>query len=153
MVADMHAHYPMHVALREHPSTVDVMRHLEHRPLGAKLQAAILRIAMRVGSDRDLWSGHRVSVEDLRRGDVRLAFSVLYCPEEEFDPSTWDGDPPEDAYFKPLLDQMKDVEDDLALWDADVATVATNRAELDAALATPRGIAFVHCVEGGFHLG
>jgi microsomal dipeptidase-like Zn-dependent dipeptidase len=34
-----------------------------------------------------------------------------------------------------------------------VAAVVTNRAELDAQLATPKGIAIVHCVEGGFHLG
>jgi microsomal dipeptidase-like Zn-dependent dipeptidase len=128
------------------------MGNLHKRSFGAKLRTGILRVAMRVASDRDLWSEHRVSIEGMRRGGVRVAFSVLYCAEEEFDLEHF-GDAPEDAYFKPLLEQMNDVEADLAIWDDDVAAVVRNRAELDAQLATDEGIAMVHCVEGGFHLG
>jgi microsomal dipeptidase-like Zn-dependent dipeptidase len=152
MVADMHAHYPMHVVLRDPASTLNAMCTIRGRPLLSKLQAIVLRVAMRVASDRDLWSEHRVSVETLTRGGVGLAFSVLYCPEQEFDPSTWDGDPPDDAYFQPLVDQMDAVESDLAIWSDSVAEVVTNRADLDERIAAG-GIAFVHCVEGGYHLG
>jgi microsomal dipeptidase-like Zn-dependent dipeptidase len=152
MVADMHAHYPMHVAIGEGAGTLDAMRRMADRALDAKARTLVLRIAMRLASDRDLTSSHRISIEGMQQGNVRLGYSVLFCPSEEFDLERW-GDAPEDAYFQPLLDQMQEVEDDLANWDADVARVVTDRAQLDEVLASDNGIALVHCVEGGFHLG
>src|SRR3954468_22828398 len=112
MWADWHAHYPMHVVAGEGSPTLDAMRRLHDRSLDAKLRTLILRIALRVASDRDLWSGHRISVESMQQGGVRVALSVLFDPNEEFDLEHW-GDDPEDAYFQPLIEQMDRVEEDL----------------------------------------
>jgi hypothetical protein len=54
--------------------------------------------------------GWRVSLERLRRGDVRFVFSVLYQPFAELDFGRWPEGPPEDGYFGALTDQLTAVE-------------------------------------------
>ena len=80
MIADLHAHYPMHVVADVEPGTsVGLMTEAGARPrLVDKLRALVLRVAVRFGSDKDLWSGHRISVPYMREGGVGLALSVLY---------------------------------------------------------------------------
>src|SRR6201999_3106153 len=75
MIADLHAHYPMHVVADvETGATVGPMAEAGAPPrLADKLRALILRVAMRLGSDRDEWSGHRISVPYMREGGVGLA--------------------------------------------------------------------------------
>src|SRR5262249_22941840 len=84
MIADLHAHYPMHVVTDVEPGTaVGLMTEAGARPrLADKVRALILRVAMRLGSDKDYWSGHRISVPYMQEGGVGLVLSVLYRPFE-----------------------------------------------------------------------
>ena len=62
------------------------------------------------------------------------------------------GAPRESGYVESLLAQADLVERDLAANHSTTATLVRDAAELEAARAEDR-IAFVHCVEGGLHLG
>jgi len=156
MLADMHAHYPMHVEQGGPFRTVEEIRRFKRRPLLDKLRAVVLQLASRVFSDKDWWSGDRVTMELLDRGDARLVFSVLFSPADEIDAPHPYPQAPRNAYFGRLLEQLERVEEDLRRHAREGKTatpvVVRSAAELDAA-RDDRAIAFVHCVEGGFHLG
>jgi membrane dipeptidase len=154
MIADLHAHYPMHVVADVGPGTaVGLMTEAGGRPrLSDRLRALILRVAMRLGSDKDLWSGHRISVPYLQEGGVGLVLSVLYRPFEEMDLTKPYAAPPAPGYFDRLLVDLDKVETEVASHGAAEIRVVTNVAELDACLQAG-AIALVHAVEGGFHLG
>lgn len=157
MLADLHVHYPMRVveqrAGTQPGSTVRLMGTARGRSRpGDKLRAFVLRLATRIGSDRDLWSGYRVTVPHLREGGVGVLFSTLYRPFEEMDLDKPYAAPPASAYFDRLLDDLQAVEDEVAGYDRSLIRVAHDRAELDACLADG-ATALVHAVEGGFHLG
>jgi microsomal dipeptidase-like Zn-dependent dipeptidase len=92
-----------------------------------------------------------VTVPLMREGDVGAVLSVLYSPFDEMDLGKRYGDPPDGAYFGRLLDQLELVERDVARQPG-AARVVRSAAELDACVAEGR-VAFVHAVEGGFHLG
>jgi microsomal dipeptidase-like Zn-dependent dipeptidase len=93
-----------------------------------------------------------VTVSSLREGGVRVVLSVLYSPFDEMDLDRPYGAPPESGYLESILDQAGDVEKDLAGNHAATAAIARNPQEIEVAVAQGK-IAFVHCVEGGFHLG
>jgi microsomal dipeptidase-like Zn-dependent dipeptidase len=154
MLADLHAHYPIRVVSDLTPRTaVDQMRRARGRPgFGNKARALILRVASMLFSDRDWWSGYRVTVEQMRTGNVGLAMSVLYRPFEELDLGKRYGAPPASGYFGKLIEDLEDVEREVGRQDPSIIRVVHNRQELDGALADG-AIALVHCVEGGFHLG
>ena len=157
MLADLHVHYPMRVVEQrdgtQPGSTVRLMGTARGRSRpGDKLRAFVLRLATRIGSDRDLWSGYRVTVPYLREGGVGVLFSTLYRPFEEMDLDKPYASPPASAYFDRLLDDLQAVEDEVAGYDRSLIRVAHDRAELDACLADG-ATALVHAVEGGFHLG
>lgn len=155
MLADLHAHYPMHVVADVTPRTaLDSMRRVRGRPFAYdKTRALTLKIASRLLSDRTWWSGYRITVPYLREGDVTIAFSVLYRPFEEMDLSKRYDAPPNAGYFTHLLNDLRTVEDHVATaQDPTQIRVAHNRSELDASLAAGATV-LVHCVEGGFHLG
>ncbi|HSS32601.1 MAG TPA: membrane dipeptidase [Solirubrobacterales bacterium] len=161
MLADMHCHYPMHVIAQEPkrplpgaPSlTVDAMTEVSQRPGWVeKLRALALRTAAsRLNYGDDRW---RVSLDELNAGDVRAVFSVLYEPFAEFDLDEPPGAPPERGYFADLIDQIERVEADL--FEVDPGRVAheviRSGADLDRVSGEGKA-AFMHCVEGGFHLG
>lgn len=161
MLADMHCHYPMHVVAAEPkrplpgtPSlTVEAMTKVSHRPGWLeKLRAAVLRIAAnRFNYGDDRW---RVSLDELTGGDVRAVFSVLYEPFAEFDLDEPPGTPPERGYFGDLIHQIERVEADLREVDPgqDAHEVVRSGADLDRVTGEGK-VAFMHCVEGGFHLG
>jgi membrane dipeptidase len=154
VIADLHAHYPMHVVAELEPdSTLRRMRHAGRpRTLADRFRALVLTVAAMIGSDPHWWSGWRISVPFLRAGGVGVAFSVLYGPFEEIDLGEPYGAPPREAYFAALLRELQQVEDDVAGRDRAEVRIAHDRMELDAAL-TDGATALVHCVEGGFHLG
>jgi microsomal dipeptidase-like Zn-dependent dipeptidase len=154
MIADLHAHYPMHVVTDLEPDTALVrMTHTRNRTtLVDRVRAVILRLASMVASDRDWWSGYRISVPYLRQGNVGLAMSVLYRPFEEMDFSVPYGSPPQPDYFGALLTDLELVEEEVSRHDPAAIVVAHNREELEHALRDGT-TALVHCVEGGFHLG
>lgn len=154
MIADLHAHYPMHVVAELEPDrTLRRMRHAGRpRPLPDRLRALVLSAAATIASDASWWSGWRISAPLLRQGGVGLAFSVLYGAFEEMDLDRPYGASPDASYFGELLRELELVEADVAARDPAEIRVVHGRAELDAALADG-ATALVHCVEGGFHLG
>jgi microsomal dipeptidase-like Zn-dependent dipeptidase len=78
--------------------------------------------------------------------------SVLYSPFDEMDLHQPYGAPPTDDYLQSVLDQAALVELNLKSEHGTTAAIARNPDEVDSALAAGK-VAFVHCVEGGFHLG
>jgi microsomal dipeptidase-like Zn-dependent dipeptidase len=143
MLADMHCHYPMHVVAGAAPP-----------PLPGcldEVRADLLTfLAERINHDDD-W---RVSFDELIAADVRAVFSVLYEPFAEFDLDRLPGTEPESGYFDDLLAQLERVEADLAAIDPGRERHEVVRTGADLERVTGAGkTAFMHCVEGGFHLG
>jgi microsomal dipeptidase-like Zn-dependent dipeptidase len=155
MLADWHAHFPMHVLNNDLTpfTTVEQMRKIGRRPgVRAKFQALVLSVASRLFSHKDWWSGYRISVDGMREGGVGLALSVLYRPFEEMDLDKPYSAPPASGYFRKLIKDLEKVEAHVAAQDPALIRAVHGRAELDRCLADG-AIALVHCVEGGFHLG
>lgn len=161
MIADMHCHYPMHLLARDpglrlrgsrDPAT-KVLSKVSGRPGWVnKLRAFALKTAANfINYEDDRW---RVSLEELERGDVRAVFSVLYEPGAEFDLDKSYGAAPEDTYFGDLLNRLNGVEAELEQLDPDNGRhlVVRSATQLDETLDAGK-VAFMHCVEGGFHLG
>jgi microsomal dipeptidase-like Zn-dependent dipeptidase len=121
------------------------------RRLKDELEADVEGLLARVFNDPSWDAGWRVDLPGLEAGGVRLVCSVLYWPPDEFDLERRYGAPPGPGYFGDLQGQLKYVEEDLRTLDptGDRHVVARAPADLD----DPGRVAFVHCVEGGFHLG
>jgi microsomal dipeptidase-like Zn-dependent dipeptidase len=160
MIADMHCHYPMHLAAeaprRPPPAapnlTPEEMAKDSDRPGWVEeLRAEGLKLAANFLNYGDGW---RVSLEELERGDVRAVFSVLYEAFAEFDLDEPYGAKPEDGYFGDLIARLDGVEEELAAIDPERRRheIVTAAADLDRVTAAGK-VAFMHCVEGGFHLG
>jgi len=154
VLADLHAHYPMHVVGDVTPVTaVERMRQLSgRRSLGDKGRALALGILSRLFSDRDWWAGYRVTVPHIREGGVGLVLSVLYRPFEEMDLEKPYTAPPDSRYFAKLVQDLDDVQAEVDGQDQALIRVVRSRDELDRCLDAG-ATALVHCVEGGFHLG
>lgn len=157
MLADMHCHYPMHVVAEEPkrplPGTPSLSVEAIQPPRWLeKLRAAALRIAAsRPDDGDDRW---RVSLDELTAGDVRAVFSVLYGPFAERDLGEAPGSQPQRSHFAGLLDQIDRVEANLADVDPNRYAHEVVRSGTDLDRVTGEGkIAFMHCIEGGFHLG
>lgn len=163
MIADMHCHFPMQLTAREpkrqlwrreEVRTVDAMtKVVSHRPHWVdNLRALVLKVlAGRINYRDDLW---RVDLPKLVAGDVRAVFSVLFEPFAEFDLDEPYGAKPENSYFNDLLGRLAAVEEELERVDPtrSLHQIVTTAAELDSATEAGK-VAFMHCVEGGFHLG
>ena len=159
----MHCHYPMRLAAevprRRRPQApnlsaeeLEAAANREGRPGWVEeLRADAVRLAARFLNFEDGW---RVSLDELERGDVRAVFSVLFEPFAELDFDRLYGAAPEDDYFDDLLARIDQVEEDLARRDPDRERheVVRTAADLDRVTAAGK-VAFMHCVEGGFHLG
>ena len=154
MLVDLHAHFPMHVVSDVSPKTaLDAMRKVRGQPtLKDKGRALVLKIASLLLNDESAYSGYRISVPQLRAGQVGVVLSVLYCPFEEMDLGEPYAARPRPEYFKALLEDFERVQDDVDARDPTVIRVVASRTELDQCLADG-ATALVHCVEGGFHLG
>lgn len=154
MLLDWHAHYPMQVVEDVSPaSAVERMRRVRGRAtLGDRLRALLLKLASRLGSDKDWWSGYRITLDGLRTGGVGVLLSVLYRPFDEMDLGEPYAAPPSPRYFRDLIGDLELVEADIAARDPATIRVARDRASLEACLRDG-AIALVHCVEGGFHVG
>jgi microsomal dipeptidase-like Zn-dependent dipeptidase len=161
MISDMHCHYPTHL-LAEDPGlplegsrdpVTKAMIKVSGRPGWVnKLRALALKTAANfINYEDDRW---RVSLDELERGDVRAVFSVLMEPGAEYDFDEPYGAPPEDTYFGDIVNRLEGVEDDLRRIDPEGRRhkVVKTAAELDETTAAGK-VAFMHCVEGGFHLG
>jgi microsomal dipeptidase-like Zn-dependent dipeptidase len=153
VIADLHAHYAMHLVPDASKNPFELLATARGRErLMDRVRARLVGFASRFGNYRSFDSGPRVTVPALREGGVGLVFSVLYSFFDELDLDAPYGAPPEPGYLPRLLRQLELVEEDTASNHGGHAVVVRDRASLDAALDDGR-IAFVHCVEGGFHLG
>jgi membrane dipeptidase len=154
VLADLHAHYPMHVIRDVKPdTTLNRMRSVAGRPgIADKARATVLNVLSRLLSDPGLAAGPRVTLPYLQQGNVKLAFSVLYRPFEELDLSRPYTAPPAAGYFAALLEDLEAVERHVARENPAVIRIVHDRTELEQCIAD-EAIALVHCVEGGFHLG
>lgn len=150
VIGDLHCHYAMHLLERvERPR----LRHALRRGISFndRLRAVVMWIANRVANYRTWGSGPRVTLDKLEQGGVKLVLSVLLVPLDEIDLGQPYGAPPQRHYFPDLLEQMNRVERDLANQDPRRTRHVIARSAAD--LNQQDRIAFVHCVEGGFHLG
>jgi microsomal dipeptidase-like Zn-dependent dipeptidase len=147
MLADMHCHFPMHRVDSE-----EAHAHVKDwwGRLGDRVEGEGFELAARFFNDKALNTGWRVSLDGLAAGDVGLVFSVLYWPLSEFELESLHGAPPDPGAFGLLVQQLDDVERELAAADPQGAPHVIVRREAD--LDDPR-MRFLHCVEGGFHLG
>jgi microsomal dipeptidase-like Zn-dependent dipeptidase len=150
MLFDLHAHYPMHVAVRSRDATHEQLR----RWRKAWLRALIVRIASRIANYQGPGDTPGVTLDLMQQGDVGVIFSTLHCPVDEIDHERRYGAPPEPDYFGNLMEQLEDVEADIAAHQAAGrrVTVATSPAELQAALSAQQQV-LIHSIEGGFSLG
>ena len=153
MIADLHAHYAMHLVPDAGASPFELISTAQGRGrLRDRVRARLVGLAGRFANYRSFESGPRVTVPLMREGGVGVALSVLYSFFDELDLDQPYGASPEPGYIDGLLRQLDLVETDIADLHPGEATVVHKPAELDAALAGGR-LALVHCVEGGFHLG
>jgi microsomal dipeptidase-like Zn-dependent dipeptidase len=153
MIADLHAHYPMHLVPEEKGSPIDAITTARgRRGLRDVIRAWLVGIASRFGNYRSFESGPRVTVDSMTAGGVGVAWSVLYAFFDEVDLTKPYAAPPAADYVDDVLSQMDTVEENIARKHADKAAVARNPAELEAALSAGK-VALVHVLEGGFHLG
>jgi microsomal dipeptidase-like Zn-dependent dipeptidase len=129
------------------------LRHCLRRgiPFKDRLRALVMWVANRVANYRKWAGGPRVTLDKLEEGGVRLVLSVLLVPLDEMDLAQPYGAAPQRGYFDDLLEQMERVEGNLAELDPDGRRhLIVSRA---GDLQDRERIAFVHCIEGGFHLG
>src|SRR3954452_7793880 len=154
-MVDLHCHYPMHLLARAPREVIREMTRVRGRPRWLdRLRAAVVLLAARALNFARWRGGWRVGLRGLERGGVHVVCSVLYDPFAEIDLDESYGARPEPGYYDDLLRQLARVEDDLGHIDPQNkrhVLVRTKR-DLDDALASRR-VGFVHCIEGGFHLG
>jgi microsomal dipeptidase-like Zn-dependent dipeptidase len=154
VLIDLHAHYPMQVIGDVFPDTLlREARRAGGRPgLRDKLRALVLRIASTFFSNRNAFSGYRISIEGMRASDVGMAVSVLTRPFDEAALGRPFGSAPESSYFQGVLDDLEAVEKAVAKQPRETIRFVHNRAQLEQALAGG-ATALVHALEGGFSLG
>ena len=152
-VADLHAHYPMHLVPRR-PRGLRKLFFGDWRNarLRDRYRALLVGVASRFGNYRSFESGPRVTIGSLRSGGVQVALSVLYSFFDELAVGHRYPAPPSASYLDALLRQAKLVERNIADNHGQEAHVALNLHELDRTLNEGK-VALIHCVEGGFHLG
>jgi microsomal dipeptidase-like Zn-dependent dipeptidase len=153
MIVDLHAHYPMHLL----PEAKGSLWQLLRTPLGRarlrdRVRALLVGFASRFINYRSLWSGPRVTMDSLQRGQVRVPLSVLTSFFDELELGEPYPAKPKSSYLAPLLRHLELVEEDISERHAQVAVVAHTPLELEGAIDQGK-VALVHCVEGGFHLG
>ena len=155
MIADLHCHYPMHLLARSEDVTLETMVRARPRARWVdKLRAFVLKLAARLLNFRRFTGTWRVDLPGLETGDVRVVLSVLYLPFAEMDLDERYGARPEAGYFADLVHELERVEAELAGLDPDGTRHAIVRSGADLEAAQDGGrVAFLHCIEGGFHLG
>lgn len=153
-IADLHCHYPMRVSADTSKRAVAVRRACSgDSALIDHLRAFAILTAARLLNFQAPWTSWRVTFRGLEQGGAGLVLSVLYDPVYELLVMPGKQRPRATA-FKGLLCQLRCVEADLAHADPDEVShrIVRSRAQLEETLASGR-MAFVHCVEGGLHLG
>lgn len=143
---DLHVHFPMRLlgGVEAPRDVIAGMTRVRARHAG-KLRAAVLALAARLFNFRHWGASWRVTPQLLEQGGVTVACSVLYRPFSELDLDQPYGAPPTHDYFPRLLELLDATEAEIA---RNGHTLVRSARDLDVP-----GLRFVHCVEGGFHLG
>ena len=157
-IADLHCHYPMHLLAdgEAKPDPVlKAMTSVKKKPRWDKFKALLLKVAARTFNFRRFCDTWRVDLERLAEGKVKLVFSVLYMPDAEMNIEDWPNGSPDDDYYGELTTLIKTVNKSLEGDGTPAqrkAVVVKAPGDLEPAPGDdlPR---FVHCIEGGFHLG
>ena len=153
MIADLHAHYQMHLRPRVKGVLVRLVASAPGRWSALDLvRSGLIRTASVFGNYQRYDSGPRVTVPLLHAGGVGVAFSALYSPFDEMDLAKRYGSPPDASCFPTLIRQLEDVEAEVASDHVGRAQVVHDPDELERVIAAGE-VALIHCVEGGFHLG
>jgi membrane dipeptidase len=96
VIADLHAHYPMHLMPAGEGTVFDLITSRRARArLLDRIRAWTVELAGRLANYESYSSGPRVTIPNLRAGGVGVALSVLYSPFDEIDLSVEYGSPPE----------------------------------------------------------
>lgn len=140
MITDLHCHYPMHLVHDELEPNDKLLGWWEE--VKGELQQGVFDLAARVVNNPGWGERFRVDLDGLRAGGVGTVCSVLYWPSSELLPP-W-GAHPHEGSFEHLVEQLDDVDASL-----EGEVVVRTLADLERTDA----MRFVHCVEGGFHLG
>jgi microsomal dipeptidase-like Zn-dependent dipeptidase len=148
VIADLHCHYAMHLFPEDPDPRGSKANWLER--LKGLFESWVMKLVAKIANDQEWGSNWRVSLVGLEQGGARIVCSVLYWPPAEFDPTKLHGEPPLPEYFEDIEHQRESVEQDLKQKDPKEERVFIARAAAD--LEDER-IVFVHCVEGGMHLG
>jgi microsomal dipeptidase-like Zn-dependent dipeptidase len=153
VIVDLHNHYAVQVM--SNPDglyTIDRVTRARERPGADRLKAIVLGIASRLSNYRSWYSGPRVTMEGLAKGDVRVLLAVVLDPFDEANLGDPYASPPEPHYPKDIRDQLTRVMDEVERRHKGEARFVKSPAELDAALAAGE-VALIPAIEGGFHLG
>lgn len=156
MLADLHCHYPMHLVPEgRHPKRHEPHEHHEgwFERLREGAEDWLVEIVGRALSNPDWSEEWRISLDGLVEGGASVVCSVLYWPADEFDLDKvphYEA-PPEPGYFADIQDQLEVVEEDLREQDRDGERHRV--AKRGERIPEDDKVTFVHCVEGGFHLG
>jgi microsomal dipeptidase-like Zn-dependent dipeptidase len=143
VIADLHCHYPMHLV---HDELEPRGRFLDWwDSVKGELQQQAFDLAAKLVNYPGWGDSWRVDIPGLKAGGVGVVCSVLYWPVAEFLPDEYEHAQPGAGSFDHLVAQLEDVEKHL---QGTEHVIVTRTADLD----DPR-MRFVHCVEGGFHLG
>jgi microsomal dipeptidase-like Zn-dependent dipeptidase len=110
-----------------------------------KFRAAVLAIAARLFNFRHWDDTWRVTIPLLEAGGVTVACSVLYRPFSEMDLDEPFGAPPASAYYTKLVELLDATEAEIT---RNGHVIVRTKADLER-----KQLRFVHCIEGGFHLG
>src|SRR6187200_2383763 len=113
MIADLHAHYAMHL-VPDARGTVEHASRARGRPRKRdRVRALIVGVLSRFANYRSFDSGPRVTISSLREGGVGVLLSVLYSPFDEMDLERHYGAPPDTDYIDSLIAQADLVESNL----------------------------------------
>ena len=145
MIADLHCHYPMHLLPADHHPHGLAGGWLDK--LKADFDAEAVKVAGDLLNDPRWCGGWRVDLDGLVAGGARMVCSVLYWPADEFRLAAR----PAPASFADLQSLLGVVEADLQQRDPSGERHILVKQPAD--VPDDDRAAFVHCVEGGFHLG
>jgi microsomal dipeptidase-like Zn-dependent dipeptidase len=148
MLVDLHAHYPMHVLPRPRSGTHAQIKRWRR----ARLRAQIVRCLSRFANYQAQGDEPGVTLDYMHKGDVGVIFSALYCPFDEIDLGRRYASPPLSVYFDDLVEQLEEVESEVASLNDPQVAFAHSPQELEQALAADKRV-LIHSVEGAFHLG
>jgi len=132
VIVDLHAHYAMHLLPEDEGTPIDVFSKAKGRArLRDRIRARLIGLASRFANYRSFESGPRVTIPQLRDGDVGVALSVVYSFFDELDLDAPYGAPPEAGYLPRLIRQLDMVEADIREHHGGEAVVVHDRASLD----------------------